>query len=927
MICWSAVCDVNLCFVGNVQSPRHPRGQFLEKQFYASRESGEGILLFFTLPKTSCMRCLYLFILTIFGFSQGMSPLMAQTYKPLAVQFPCDVTIQCEDVDDLKATGEVIRWGGCGMVGVAYKDQQFKVTDACLKILRTWTVNSWCDYEDDNPEIYPTAFVHDQLNRITFTSKIDSLILRRNIGIGHRVTMRYVTSGTTEIPGLVEGDVYSLVRVSDSTFLVDYNTTKQQPVNITGQGVGPHLWRYANSELGLSASCEYLQTHYPFGNWYTACCSPASAHRAWVDDGDGYFRYTQIIKVIDTQAPTWDDCSDVEFCSYEADCGPTYIEFANPATDQCTPGSQLTYTYQIDLHNDGTIDRTGTGYDVSDVYPLGQHRAVFTVTDRCGNWNTCTRLFTIRDCKKPTPICIDGVSVSLMATADGGMAEIWAKSLESGYSKDNCTKYKDLIILLERRSDVPPGQTEPGPDAADVIVVTCDDLPPTAPSPMLEVVLWVGDEAGNWDYCITTIWVQDNMGACSSGSTANLLALVQTSDHEGIEDVELQISGYTALMSMTNALGYGHLGGIPLGEAITLIPSKNTDPLNGVSTLDLLLMQKHILGIRALNGPFKMIAADVDRNGKVTLSDILELRKRILDPGSSFAGNTSWRFVNADYVFPRIDQIGAFPASKTFGALGHGELVRFVGVKIGDVSGDALPGSLLVSEVRQPAGVLEFRVEDLRFEAGQLIEVPVRATEFREVQGYQYALKFDPTVLILQHVEPLWSGLDAVHFGRTHADQGMLTTSWHSYGPVSLPDGELLYTLRFVAQRAGSLAEVLRLDGLYLRAEAYDRDMEVMAVALRYGDTKPVTSPFKLHQNVPNPFSDVTTIGFTLSKPGKATLTVMDATGRTLSIISGDYPVGYSEVMLMRQDIPARGLLYYRLETEAGNAVKMMIAM
>jgi hypothetical protein len=849
----------------------------------------------------------------------------AQYMKPLAVQFPCDVTISCENLDDLKATGEVRRWGGCGTVGVAYSDQQFPVTDACLKILRTWTVKSWCDYEQDLPEIYPTALIQPGLNLITFTGAIDSLIQRRNIGIGHRVTLRYVTSGTTEIPGMIEGDVYSLIRVSDSMFLVDYNTTKQQSVTIAGIGVGPHLFRYANSDRGLSISCAELQAQYPFGNWYTACCDPSAAHRAWLDDGDGYFRYTQVIKVIDAVAPEWEDCSDVEFCSFEADCGPAYIAFSSPAVDQCTPGSQLAYTYQIDLFSDGTIDRVGVGFDISDHYPLGKHKAIFTVTDRCGNWNTCTRLFTIRDCAKPTPICIDGVSVSLMDTPDGGMAEIWALSLESGYSKDNCTPYKDLQILIERLSDLQPGQDSPGSLASDAITVSCDDLPPAAPSPYVEVVIWVGDEAGNWDYCITTIWVQDNMGACASGGTANVLALIHTPEQEGVEGVTLQMMGHEALASSTNSLGYGQVAGIPLGADVTLIPSKNSDPLNGVSTFDLLLMQKHLLGIRKITCPYKLIAADVDKNGKLSMGDILELRNRILDPGSEFLKNTSWRFVNADYVFSHPGEPGVFPSSKSIHSLGHGEMARFIGVKIGDIDGDAMPNTLLGSEVRESAGVLAFLLDDVQFEAGQVIEVSVRATDFREVQGYQYALTFDPTVIRFLEMEPIWSGLDTEHFGRANADRGLLTTSWHSFGPVSLPDGEELYTLRFVAQRAGSLVKALKLDTQHLRAEAYDREEEMLAVVLRYGDLRSATAPFMLHQNVPNPFSDMTTIGFTLPEADRVTLSVMDVSGRILWTSGGEYPAGYNEVILSREEVPARGLLFYRLETATGSEVRKMV--
>jgi hypothetical protein len=57
---------------------------------------------------------------------------------------------------------------------------------------------------------------------------------------------------------------------------------------------------------------------------------------------------------------------------------------------------------------------------------------------------------------------------------------------------------------------------------------------------------------------------------------------------------------------------------------------KDNDPLNGVSTFDLVLINKHILGLEPLNSPYKMIAADANNSRSITTFDIVELRKLIL---------------------------------------------------------------------------------------------------------------------------------------------------------------------------------------------------------------------------------------------------------------------------------------------------------
>ncbi|MCO6484835.1 MAG: hypothetical protein J5I41_03555 [Saprospiraceae bacterium] len=465
--------------------------------------------------------------------SRGLAfPRDAEDYgSPLVVQFPCDVTVSCDDGFDPEQAGKVIRTGGCGVSGVAFSDQKLTITDACYKILRTWTVQSWCDYHPDGKEVFTATGVDPSQDQITLGHPMDSLIEAWHIGIGKGITLQYVSSESVEIPGLTEGDVFSFVRVSDSTFSVHYNTTRQEPVDITGIGVGPHFFRYVNSKLGLPVDCGTLEEEYPFKDWYADCCQPGQA-RAWKDDGDGYFQFTQIIMVKDHQPPSWEDCADQTFCLTTSDCGPMEVILTAGATDVCTPPGQLKYQYAIDLYQDGTVDETGNSSSIQGTYPVGHHRITHCVTDQCCNWNTCTRLFTISDCLKPVPVCLHNLSVSLMETSDGGMAEIWTSSLEAGVSADNCTEWKDLSILAERAEWLQPGQTAPGAGAGPMVTVDCDDIPPHSMSPLVEVAVWVGDQSGNWDYCLTSIWVQDNMGVCDQNKPSGLWEHVQPADQD-----------------------------------------------------------------------------------------------------------------------------------------------------------------------------------------------------------------------------------------------------------------------------------------------------------------------------------------------------------------------------------------------------------
>ncbi|HMW38090.1 MAG: redoxin domain-containing protein [Saprospiraceae bacterium] len=59
------------------------------------------------------------------------------------------------------------------------------------------------------------------------------------------------------------------------------------------------------------------------------------------------------------------------------------------------------------------------------------------------------------------------------------------------------------------------------------------------------------------------------------------------------------------------------------------IPLKGEDELNGISTQDIVILQKYILSIKPMNN-LQLVLGDVNNNGVVSSSDISELRKLIL---------------------------------------------------------------------------------------------------------------------------------------------------------------------------------------------------------------------------------------------------------------------------------------------------------
>ncbi len=133
---------------------------------------------------------------------------------------------------------------------------------------------------------------------------------------------------------------------------------------------------------------------------------------------------------------------------------------------------------------------------------------------------------------------------------------------------------------------------------------------------------------------------------------------------------------------------------IPEDRQLQVLPSKNDDHDNGVSTFDLVFMIKHILGSEVFDDPLKYIAADVNRSGTITATDVVETKKLILLIDTAFKNNTSWRFIPKEYEFkdPTAPLSEIFPEYIPLdNIISNIDRPNFVGIKIGDVTFSAKP--------------------------------------------------------------------------------------------------------------------------------------------------------------------------------------------------------------------------------------------
>ncbi len=435
-----------------------------------------------------------------------------------------------------------------------------------------------------------------------------------------------------------------------------------------------------------------------------------------------------------------------------------------------------------------------------------------------------------------------------------------------------------------------------------------------------EIDIYVTDGFTEVSYCPTTVDISDFFTSCGDRTVSGY---IRTPEGEPLQNVEVRVSseGVIPFPTTTDVNGRYEFT-LKTDRAYQIIPRRNTNLENGITTYDILLTNRHILHLEDFTSPFQLIAADVNKSYTVTSFDLSTIRKLILGISQTFPNNVSWRFVDADYIFQNSlnARIENFPERINIPIqTGHLENQNFIAVKVGDPSGDvdlAMDASgFPTAEPRKREEVVIFQIKDLQLVKGQTYEIPFQLLDAGKVAGYQFTLNFEGLELLA-----IKEGVaQKHHFGQNYKDRSMLTTSWETLSPQKR--NSPWFTLRFKADQNGLLSKVLAISSAITPAEAYNSKLEILDVQLQF---EPASSGFDLLQNRPNPFSKETLVGFTLPRATIAKLTVLDTQGRVVQTSQKQYPKGYNEINLNFSDFP-QGVFYYRLETAFGAKIQKMM--
>ena len=650
---------------------------------------------------------------------------------------------------------------------------------------------------------------------------------------------------------------------------------------------------------------------------------------------DGYYTYDQVVKVVDDSAPEIEVAAEyvvnttggAAFKGDDKGCTGSEGIIAK-ATDLCggeaTSSEFLNWTVKLIKGGEVLAVKNGIGSEIEmnsgEGSPGDEHTIEWTVSDGCGNASSSKTIVAFGDEKAPTPICISGVTTAFMQ--ETGTVTIWSADFDLG-SFDNCTEVTHSMVPSGEAA-IPPG--EEGHEGQKSYTFDCNDLANFAD---FDVYVW--DANGNSDFCTVGLLVGGDCpeddgsteGGEEEGSSYTIAGSVSTANGDMINNVIVKAESNAGAefpkLITTGTSGAYAFSNNPVTYDYEITASKNDAPMNGVTTVDLVMIQKMIIGLEEFDTPYKHLAADINNNGEVTVSDLVELRRMILGVFTDFPRNESWRFVAASQVFSSTQSPWPFTENIQIDALSSALMNEdFIGIKIGDINDNAQANGLMKASTRSDKS-LHLVTQDIAVEAGQLVRVPVSAQNFAEVSGYQFTL--DHKGLSLSSVEAGALNIDETNIAER---EEQLTMSWSEASAVSADD--VLFTLVFSADVSAELSQLLDLNSSITPAEAYaGADLEVINVSLSIANAVDMENGYALYQNSPNPFELETTIGFDLPVSAQASFRIYDVAGKEILNIAETYNKGYNEIVLTKDQINVTGVLYYEIESGEFTATKKLI--
>jgi hypothetical protein len=438
------------------------------------------------------------------------------------------------------------------------------------------------------------------------------------------------------------------------------------------------------------------------------------------------------------------------------------------------------------------------------------------------------------------------------------------------------------------------------------------------------------------------------------------------SNGQNTSNVDLELEGYTSLNqyfadeAVTENTGEFAFYGI-LPGSYDLIPSKNNvlDIGDELSSTDASQIARNSIGLIEFTN-YQQIAADVTLNGNVSGLDASRVaRYRIGQIDALNESGIHWVFYPEildveDLMVNAINEGNSLISADCeynpnvlentctegpFRNLSCGEEMinspdcpLFLSIRLGDVTGNWSPSPFLTlsSDRTDP---VEFFIEDEEF------SLPIRITDFEEMQGVDITIQFDNEMIQLENVRYLENELSNLGYNLMFNEI----------------EGEMKIS-SFATMQLGQVEEFIVLDFSMINSEVTTTDIQISKFLFNELETESgfeiqdengnfvmtdhivinttnlsnseiqLPNSYSLYQNYPNPFNPITEISFDLPFSSKVSVEIYDITGQLIEnlIDNSIYAAGNHKMKWDASSHPG-GIYLCRLKADNFIATHKMI--
>jgi len=430
-------------------------------------------------------------------------------------------------------------------------------------------------------------------------------------------------------------------------------------------------------------------------------------------------------------------------------------------------------------------------------------------------------------------------------------------------------------------------------------------------------------------------------GTVSVSNSARISGNVKTYWGEGIRDTEISISSQNLQNTLvTDSDGYFMEPDLPMGEMYTILPQRDFNDNNGLSSYALFVGQRFILGMEPIEivSPYQVIAGDANCSNSFTTIDLFILQQLIIGATEGLDFCPSWTFVQERNSMPTdFDAYNVFPYDDSDQVMVMSdEVSNFVGVKVGDILGHANPNNIQGEGPTKSFDALDVYLSEVDVQKGETFEIEFTSKNFEDIVSYQMGLEFDPNKMIFEGViksdNPSLAGTAV---GVSNSANGKLRASWFNLEGKGLSVGskEKMFALRFTAlESIDNVLDLLQINNKEILTEAHNTDLKKLDIifhtenALTHVENNVGTDRIRLMQNAPNPFTDFTQISFELPQSMQAEIIITNVLGENVKVISNVFNEGLNTIQLLQREL-GTGVFHYTLNAGDVQITKSMISL